>query len=181
MGHEGDCRVVLIGMMGSGKSTVGRELAARTGWALHDNDALLERIAGRTARDLFEAHGEAVLREVEAAALALGLAQPPACIVTAAAGVILKESLRVALAAETVVWLRADPATLFRRATGGDHRPWLDHGQDWFATTAAARGPLYESVSDLIVDVDDATPAMVASEIHLWLSNASPCSEALAG
>jgi shikimate kinase len=87
-------RVALVGMMGSGKSTIGRLLSARTGWPFYDNDTLLQRATGLTARDFLAKHGELELRAAEAAALRLGLASPPPCIVAVAAGTIEEKSLR---------------------------------------------------------------------------------------
>src|SRR3954453_10527921 len=83
--------VLLIGMMGSGKSTVGRELAAVTGRPFLDNDELLERRTGRTARDLRNA-GVDALRDGEAQALHEGIAEPPPVIIGVAAGIVLREA-----------------------------------------------------------------------------------------
>ena len=160
------CRVVFMGMMGSGKSTIGRELASRTGWPYHDNDELLERDRGITARALLGAHGEDALRAAEAAALALGLREPEPCIIGAAAGTILDPDSRAAMTRDgLVVWLRASPATLAARAAGATHRPWLEQGEQWFQATVAERDPLYASVADVVVDTDHRSPAEVAAEL----------------
>ena len=131
-------RIVLVGMMGSGKSSVGRALAARTGWPFHDNDALLEGGTGRTARELAE-RGEAVLRDAESAALRAALEAPGPAIAAVAAGVVMNPGNRALLAAApNVVWLRATPATLRERlrSTDDDHRPWLDADPDaWLGRT----------------------------------------------
>src|SRR5687767_8380329 len=81
-------RVVLVGMMGSGKTTIGRLLAERTGWPYFDNDELLGRGFKMTARGL-ATKGEPGLRQAESDALRLGLECEPPCIVGAAAGTIL--------------------------------------------------------------------------------------------
>jgi shikimate kinase len=168
-----DCRVVLIGMMGSGKSTVGRLLAKRTGWRYYDNDELLERLRGETANALLANEGVTELREGEADALRLGLRQPTPCIVGAPAGTILDESIRRALKKDAlVVWLTGDPRTLARRARGAAHRPWL--GGDavaWMTETLAQRAPLYESVADLKVATDRRRPPGVAAQIAEWLED----------
>jgi shikimate kinase len=166
---------VLIGMMGSGKSTVGRLLSGLTDWTLVDNDELLRRQGGVSAREILEERGVIALRGAEADALRLGLAQPAPCIVDAAGGTILDPELRAALADEIVVWLRARPETLFRRAKGARHRPWLDRGQEWMRNADAERAPLYEAVADLIVDTDQAEPDEVAEKIHAWLATTAPC------
>jgi shikimate kinase len=163
-------RVVLVGMMGSGKSTIGRLLAGQTGWPYHDNDALVERATGVDARELLASRGEAALREAESAALALGLNQPPPCIVATAAGTVVDAANRAKLAKARVVWLRARPETLARRARGAPHRPWLDaDAAGWMRTTLGERAPLYQSVADLVVDTDRWKPDDVAADIINWL------------
>ena len=147
-------RVILVGMMGSGKTSVGRALAARTGWPYVDNDALVKRAAGRTAKELLAAGGEAALRSAEADALAAALEIPPPVVVAVAAGTILADELRRSLAGGGfVVWLRAPADVLAGRAVGGTHRPWLDGDPlGWFVSTSELRDPLYASVADLEVD-----------------------------
>jgi shikimate kinase len=159
-------RIVLVGMMGSGKTTVGGLLAESTGWRYVDNDELLAAHDRLTAREL-AASGEPGLREAESRALLAGLATPEPCIVGAAAGTILEPATRTAIgAAGLVVWLRGRPETLARRAGGGRHRPWLEGDPlTWLRQTAAERAPLYESVADITVDVDENSPAEVASRI----------------
>ena len=161
-------RVVLVGMMGSGKSSVGRALAQETGWPFHDNDALLERATGRTARELSEG-GEPALRAAESSALREGLRMPEPSIVASAAGVVLDAADRARLAEEpAVVWLRARPETLARRLAGADddHRPWLDRDPaTWLRETDAIRAPHFGAVADLVVDVDKMDPATVAHRI----------------
>jgi shikimate kinase len=161
-------RIVLVGMMGSGKSSVGRALAKRTGWPFHDNDALLEEATGRTARELAAA-GEATLRGAESAALRAALAVPQPAIVAVAAGVVLDPADRAVLAAASdVVWLRARPATLHARLASAedDHRPWLDRDPaGWLRETDALRAPLFASVADLVLDVDVASSDEIAGRI----------------
>ncbi len=153
-------------MMGSGKTTVGRLLAETTGWRYVDNDQLLATRDRLTAREL-SASGELGLRAAELGALLAGLATPEPCIVGAAAGTILEPATRVNMAAAgVVVWLRARPETLARRAVGGRHRPWLDGDPlTWLLATAAQRDPLYASVADVTVDVDELSPAEVVAQI----------------
>ena len=160
------CRVILLGMMGSGKTTVGTTLARITGWPYHDNDALLAAATGRTARDLALESTEA-LRDAEAAALRLAVRQDEPAIVAAAAGIVLDPALREALAsAGTVVWLRAPPHVLLQRAARGHHRPWLDDDTGtWIARAAAQREPLYRAVAHLEVDTDAESPDAAARRI----------------
>lgn len=164
------CRVILLGMMGSGKTTLGRTLARLTGWPYHDNDALLAAATGRTARDL-ALESTAALRDAEAAALELAVRQEPPAIVAAAAGIVLDPALRDALTpAGTVVWLHAPPEILALRAAGGAHRPWLDEdAAAWIARTAAEREPLYRAAADLEVDTHAEPPEKAAQRILMAL------------
>jgi shikimate kinase len=151
---DADRRILLIGMMGSGKSTIGRALAARTGWPYLDNDDLLERAAGRTAREIFEADGEAAMRRAEADAVDAGLAEAPPVIVATAAGTVLDPGLRDRIGGGGfVVWLDAAPEVLAARAAGGEHRPFLEHDPvGWFRSAGRERGPAYREIADVTVD-----------------------------
>jgi shikimate kinase len=168
------CRVVLVGMMGSGKSTIGRELARLTGWPYHDNDTLLQHLhGGQTAKTLLAKEGEIQMREAEADALLLGLEQPAPSIVGAAAGTIADERLRAALKRRAiVVWLTASPQTLARRARGAAHRPWLSgDAVAWMTETLAKRAPLYQSLADITVSTERRRPAAIAAQIATALED----------
>jgi shikimate kinase len=165
---------VLIGMMGSGKSTVGRLLAKRTGWPLYDNDALLMDLYGITAKQIVETQGEEAKRDAENAALAFGLAKPAPCIVDAAGGTITSEESREALRGAIVVWLHAPPETLYRRAVGGAHRPFLEDGEEWVRRTDEERRPLYASVADIAIDTSARVPADIADGLLLRLWDFCP-------
>lgn len=159
------CRVVIIGMMGSGKTTIGRLLSKATGWPRFDNDQLLHQLFGMTPKELLEARGEAYMREAEDAALALGLKADPPFIVDAAAGTIMSQTSRALLMSPIVIWLTASPELLFRRAVGGAHRPWLDGGENWIRDTARERHTLYASVADIVMDTDGRSPTNLAAEL----------------
>jgi shikimate kinase len=159
--------LVLVGMMGAGKSTVGQLVADQLGWAYLDSDRQVEAATGKTVPELFADHGEAVFRAEEAKVLAEALSGPEPVVVSAAGGVVLAESNRALMArAGTVVWLRADPATLARRVGDGVGRPLL--GEDppgALATLDAVRRPLYAAVAEVVVDVDDLSAEEVAAEV----------------
>ncbi len=165
-------RVVLLGMMGSGKSSVGRALAQRTGWQFVDNDELVERATGRTARELLHADGEAVLRDAESQALRTGLSLEPPIIVATAAGTVLDDDDRALIdRGGFVVWLRAPAELLAARAAGAAHRPWLqDDPVGWFTRTLAERDPLYAQVADLTIDTTVSQPSDSAERIVAALS-----------
>ena len=155
-------------MMGSGKSAVGSALAAATGWPYLDNDDIVQRLSGETAREILAARGEGPMRETESRALATALEAAAPCIVGAAAGVVLdEESCRRLREAGTVVWLRARASTLEARAMRGEHRPWIDgaDGRTWIGEATAARERVYASVADITVDVDDRSPEQIAAVI----------------
>lgn len=154
-------------MMGSGKSCVGGALSERTGWPFVDNDALVERVTGMTARQLLEERGADAMREAEAAALVAGTGIEPPVIVATAAGTILDPDNRTLIAsAGFVAWLRAPASVLAARAVGAAHRPWLDDDAvGWFERALAERDPLYDAVADLEVDTSTATPTDAAEAI----------------
>ena len=164
---EQAARILLVGMMGSGKSSVGRALSELTGWPFVDNDVLVERVTGTTARQLLEQQGADAMRRAEAAALVAGTELEPPAIVATAAGTILDPDNRSRIAsAGFVAWLRAPATVLGARAVGAAHRPWLDDDPDgWFERALAERDALYASVADLEVDTSVATPEEAAEAI----------------
>ena len=172
-----ECRILLVGLMGSGKTSVGRELSAQTGWPYIDNDQLVEQASGRTAREMLAEAGEVALRVAEADALDFALATPPPCICGVAAGTVVGPRNRRALAAGgIVVWLTADPATLAARAVGAIHRPWLEEdAEEWMRETAAERAPLYREVATLVMDTEDRLPEEVAAGIRERLAEMAAC------
>jgi shikimate kinase len=161
-------------MMGSGKSTVGRLLAERTGWPRYDNDSLLMDLFGMTAKDIVATRGEQAKNEAENAALSFGLAKPAPFILDAAGGTITSEASRAALRGAVVVWLHAPPETLYQRAVGGAHRPFLEGGEEWMRRTEAERRPLYASVADIDVDTSQRKPADIADGLLLRLMDICP-------
>ena len=155
--------IILVGMMGAGKTTVGRALADRRGWTHCDSDAQVVADTGRTVPQLFAERGEAAFRAEEARVLAEALSRPGPVVVSAAGGVVLSPANRELLhRSGTVVWLRADPELLARRVGSGAGRPLL--GDDPAATLVElyeVRRPLYESVAHIVVDVDGRSAAQV--------------------
>jgi shikimate kinase len=163
--------LVLVGMMGAGKTTVGRLVAARTGRAFLDSDALVEARTGRTVAQIFADDGEAAFRAVEHEVLADMLDGDEPVVVAAAGGAVLDPANRARLSgAGTVVWLRAEPAALATRVRPGDHRPLL--AQDpagTLARLAGEREALYREVADVVVDVGGLTPDQVADRaLEAW-------------
>lgn len=149
--------LVLVGLMGTGKTTVSRVAAERLGRRVVDSDATIEARTGRTVREIFADEGEAAFRQLETEVLTEALASDEPLIIAAAGGVVLSPANRSALkdARAKVVWLCAQPETLVDRVASGSHRPLLD--DDPLATLQAmyaARESLYREVADAIVSVD---------------------------
>jgi shikimate kinase len=166
-------RVLLIGMMGSGKSTVGRAIAVATGWVYVDNDVLVAEVAGAETADVAAAGGAERLHGVEAVVVRWILAMPPPLVAGIPGSAVLADDLRAELrAAGRVVWLRARLETLAARIGDGGDRPFFA-GQDVGATLErlnAGRAPLYAAAAHSVVDVDDLDPQEVARRVIEGLS-----------
>ena len=145
-----DRHIVVMGLMGSGKTTIGRALAERLGLPYRDSDADIEADEGRTAREIAATDGVERLHDLELAHLGRRLGEPGRSVISAAASVIDEPSARPLLEAPgvTVVWLRIDPATAARRAARGDHRP----SPEPLVEQAARRDPVFRAVADIEVD-----------------------------
>jgi shikimate kinase len=166
----GSCRILLVGMMGAGKSTVGHALARQLSWPYYDNDELLRRATGIDTRVLQERAGVGALRRAESAALSIALQEGTPLVASVAGGVVVDPLDRQRLrSGGFVVWLRAELATLDARVAGTD-RPWLGaHPAEAMRELYAGREDLYRSFADLIVDVDRRDVDDVADEIvRVW-------------
>jgi len=152
--------------MGAGKSTVGRRLAKRIGWAYVDNDALIEAATGRTAPEIVATGGADALHDAELAAFHHGAGLEPPVILGVAGFVVTDTAARARMRTDgTVVWLRARPETLHRRVGSGRGRRPAATSLEWVRDVVEERTPTYASVADLIVDVDRIRPPAVAEEI----------------
>ena len=153
-----DQHLVLVGMMGSGKSTAARVLADRLGRTALDTDHAIEARTGRTVREIFADDGEAAFRAMESEVLAEALASPTPLVIATGGGMVLAEANRRAMRAANarVVWLCADPATtLLDRVRNGVHRPLLDvDPEGTLQRMFDEREALYRVVADAIVLVD---------------------------
>jgi len=161
--------VVLVGLMGSGKTTVGQIVARRTGRAFIDTDDAIEARTGRTVRELWEQGGEAAYRELESRVVLEGLDGGDAPLLIAApGGAVLDPAVRAALRRPdvVVVWLHADPSELATRVRPDDHRPLLgEHPGDVLETMERERASLYAGVADAVIETRGKAPDTVAAEV----------------
>jgi shikimate kinase len=165
-------RILLVGMMGSGKSTVGRGLARSLGWPLLDNDALIREATGQGGPAIFRDQGEDALHRAERDALSHALERPGPAVITAAASVVDDPEARDRLRHEpAVVWLRASPGTLSRRIRGGGGRRADAVDDAWLAALDRDRAARYLEVADLVVDVDERTAPEAVDRIRTWIES----------
>jgi shikimate kinase len=163
-----DQHLVLVGLMGTGKSTVGRLVAQRLRRPLVDTDAAVEARAGRTVRQIFAEEGEATFRTLETEAIIEALESTPPAVIAAAGGVVLAATNRAALKAANakVVWLSGDPEVLVARVSTAGHRPLLDADPAGaLQQMMVTRESLYREVAHCVVSVDGRTPAEVADAV----------------
>jgi shikimate kinase len=137
--------IALVGLMGVGKSTIGRRLAKRLGMGFVDSDAEVEHAAGRSVAEIFEAFGEAGFREGERRVIARLLDGEPRVIATGGGAFADAGTRALILERCIAIWLDADLETLAERVARRDHRPLL-RGKEpltLLRDLAAARNPAY--------------------------------------
>lgn len=173
-------RVLLIGMMGAGKSTTGKLLSERLGWPYLDSDDEIERQTGKTVPEIWKAEGEPAFRAEEARVLAQACTTDGPSVVSVAGGAILDPDNRARIRrAGLIVWLRADVSTLARRVGAGAGRPLLEGGAaQALARLYEQRAPIYSELADLVFDVDRMAPPQVVDEIVAALKERGAPSDA---
>jgi shikimate kinase len=184
---EGGTRrgLVLIGYRGTGKTTVGRILAERSGRRFVDSDREIEARSGRSIRSIFCESGETAFRDWEEHTLADLIAEAPGAILATGGGAVLREANRRRLRDfGFVAWLTADPSELARRLeadrSGLADRPALTAAGtlDEIARVLAARTPLYRGSADAIIPTDGRGPREVAEAIlGSWMLAKRPTEE----
>ncbi len=159
--------VVVVGMMGSGKTTVGRAVANLLRRPFHDSDEEIIARTGCTVPEIFQSRGEAAFRAEERAVLAVALASPVPSVIAVAGGAVLDpDSRRRIRASAVVIWLRASPRTLAARVGAGAGRPLLEHDPaGTLVLLDARRRPIYRALADAVVDVDKVQPHEVALRV----------------
>ena len=158
--------IVLVGMMGAGKSTIGRRLAARLGMPFLDADSEIEAAAGMSIPDIFEAHGEPHFRDGEARVIARLLDSGPAVLATGG-GAFMREDTRGRIRAKAVsIWLKADTDVIMKRVKRRTDRPLLQTA-DPVATVnrlLAEREPVYGK-ADLTIASRDVPHERIVDEV----------------
>jgi shikimate kinase len=165
--------VVLIGMMGVGKTTVGRLLADRLGWAFWDNDEALERETGLTAAQVQVERGQPALHELEQQLLRRALARPEPIVLAAASSVVLTPSV---LEGALTVWLhlstRAEQQQI--AASGQHHRPLPADAVAALERMSAERNPQYARIADVRVEVGSGPEATCERVLEALIAHDHP-------
>ncbi len=163
--------ISLVGMPGSGKSTVGRQLARRLQYQFFDSDHLIEERQGCTIRQLFERDGEAAFRDLEVAVLDELTCIPRAVISTGGGAVMRLETRQHLRQRGQVVYLHSTPDELYRRLRHDTNRPLLQVAdplgrlRDMFA----ARDPLYRETAHFVIETGRPSVATLVNMIVMQL------------
>jgi len=165
-------RAVLIGLPGSGKSTIGRRLAKALGVALLDTDAAIEQTTGRTIPDIFATDGEKEFRRIEEEVIREALGSHDG-VLSLGGGAITSSGVREALSGHTVIYLEISASEGVRRTGGATVRPLLAGGDraEKFRALMSQRVPLYRRAATLRVNTNRRNPGAVVRYIVSQLEN----------
>ena len=171
-----DRRVLLLGMMGAGKTSVGRAIEARTGWPYRDNDEAVAVLTGLPTQELQEQRGTEALRLAESQVLHDALVAAPPYVAGVAGGVVESDADVQALrdGDAFVVYLHTPVDELVRRVGDGGGRPFLQPDPEAaLRRLYAGREPLYRAVADLVVDTSTGDAASHADQVVRALDGAA--------
>ena len=165
-------KAVLVGLPGSGKSTIGRRLAKTLGLEMLDTDAAIEKSTGRTIADIFGTDGEAEFRRIEERVIRDALESHDG-ILSLGGGAVTTPGVRDALTGHTVVYLEINAAEGVRRTGGSTVRPLLAGGDrgEKFKALMSQRVPLYRQVATMRVNTNHRNPGAVVRHIVSRLDN----------
>ncbi len=162
----GDRSIVLVGLMGCGKSSVGRRLASRLGLGFVDADEEIERVAAKSIVEIFTDHGEAYFRDGERRVIARLLSTGPQVLATGGGAFINPETRANIRERGISIWLRADLPVLMRRVSKRDTRPLLKNGdpEATMRDLMAKRYPIYAD-ADIIIESRDVPHDVIVNEV----------------
>ncbi|MBY6218034.1 shikimate kinase [Qipengyuania aquimaris] len=168
-----DRPLVLVGLMGVGKSTIGRRLAGALGRSFVDADEEIERAADRSVGEIFEAHGEAYFRDGERRVIARLMEEGHGVIATGGGAFVDEETRALVLENGLAIWLDCDLDTLVERTSRKDTRPLLKTGdpREILFNLKEQRGPAYAQAQIHVVTDDgphEATVARILEELAAW-------------
>jgi len=158
--------IVLVGLMGAGKSCIGRRLAQRLNVPFVDADTEIEQAAGCTVAEIFEKYGEAYFRDGERRVMSRLLQGPPTILAAGGGAFMDPETRRLITDNAISVWLRADLDTLVARTRGRGHRPLLNEGdpRDTLAKLIEQRYPVYAD-ANITVDTGSDNPNVTCTRV----------------
>jgi shikimate kinase len=158
--------LVLVGMMGAGKTSVGRRLAGTLGVPFRDADVEIEAAAGCTINDIFERFGEPAFRDGERKVIARLLSDPPHVLAAGGGAFIDEETRRRIKESAVSIWLRAPLDLLIQRVLRKDHRPLLRNtdGRATLERLLSQREPIYAQ-ADIVIESDEGPHDVVVKRI----------------
>ncbi len=161
--------IILIGFMGSGKTTIGKRLAKATGWTFTDTDERIEKAQGTSISAMFAERGEQYFRDLETDMLKTLQSEEEPLVISVGGGLPVRaENRKLMRELGKVVYLTADVETLMHRLRGDRTRPMLQSGvslKDRIEELMAARGALYEDAADVKVATDGKSRETIVNEI----------------
>ncbi len=162
-------KIILIGFMGSGKSTVGKRLAKQMCWEFVDTDEAIEREEERSITEIFACKGEPYFRKLEVSCLERILNQEKNLIVSVGGGLPITKENQERLQLETsVIYLKSSVETIYDRVKHNEDRPLLqgDNPMGKIETLLGAREQFYEQAANYIVETDGKTVEEISLEIR---------------
>lgn len=164
--------IALVGMMGAGKSSIGRRLAARLDVAFYDADSEIEAAAGRKIADIFAEYGEPAFRDCERKVITRLLEKPPHILATGGGAFVEPETQACLKAGTTTIWLRAPVDVLYGRVARKGNRPLLQTADPrrTLEELLLKREPAYAQ-ADLTVDSTDAPHATAVEDMVALLTS----------
>ena len=158
--------IVLVGLMGAGKTTIGKRLAAALSLQFIDSDHEITEAAGCGISDIFEIYGESMFRDLEKRVLVRLLSSTP-CVIATGGGAFMNPDIRAIIKEKTTsVWLRADLPVLIERVSRRDTRPLLKNGDkgEILARLMEERYPIYQE-ADMVIDSNVGSHETVVNDI----------------